>query len=122
MPSQPLLLAKTAAGKTFVTFNFAVPTTDGGSPILDYKVYWDAGAMDGVFVLLQASTGNLLTFTQTAGIVVDGHYSFFVTAMNAVGESPYSAKLTVIAATVPGQPIQPYKHSASTSSMEVRWD
>jgi hypothetical protein len=102
VPSQPLMLAKTAAGKTFVSFNFTPPSTNGGSPILDFKVYWDAGAMDGVFVLLQASTGNLLTFTQTADIVVDGHYSFFVTAINAVGESPHSAELTIIAATVPG--------------------
>jgi hypothetical protein len=71
-----LNLVKVAASGTFVTFSWSAPTSDGGSPITDYQVYWDAGAEDDIFSVLQSSTGNTLSFTQTAAITTDGHYEF----------------------------------------------
>jgi hypothetical protein len=85
-----LNLVKVLAGGTFVTFSWSAPTSDGGSPITDYQVYWDAGERDDIFVVLLSSTGNTLSFTQTAGITSDEHYEFKVRAVNLVGASDYS--------------------------------
>jgi len=104
-----------------VSISWSVPVSNGGSPILDYKIWWDAGLRNDVFVLLQSSTGNLHQFVQSAGIVVNGQYTFKVQAINVVGASNFSQSFTIVAATLPGAPIQLVRYQASIHSIEIRW-
>jgi len=43
-------------------------------------------------------------FVQSAGIVVNVHYTFKVKAINVVGVSNFSETFTIVAATLPGAP------------------
>jgi hypothetical protein len=52
IPDKPLNLAKVSADSTYVMFDWEAPVSDGGSPILDYQVYWDEGKSNNVFVVL----------------------------------------------------------------------
>ena len=63
---------------------------NGGSPVLDYKVYWDNGDGLGVFTLRKSTTTPSLTYTEST--VVPGKiYSFKIAAVNIVGEGNQSS-------------------------------
>ena len=54
-------------------------------------------------------------------MVTGGHYVFTVSAINAIGEGSKSGGVEIIAATVPYQPAQPTKKSASAGHIEPEW-
>jgi len=117
----PLNLRKQAASQTSIQIVWDAPLSDGSTPITDFNVWWDNGAENGVYVELTASTGNLLTYTVSTGLVTGNSYSFKVRAKNFVGQSAYSEVLVVVAALLPGQPTAPTKFSASISQITIRW-
>ena len=98
------------------------PASSGYSPITDYEVWWDAGIEDANFDIIGPSTGNALTFTQSAFIIDGNAYTFKVKALNAIGPSDYSLPITVIAGTIPAKALTPVKYLADISTIEIRWD
>ena len=60
---------------------WSAPTSDGGSPILYYKIYVDDGFVDTVY-------GG----TEWVDSCVEG-LSYSVSAVNAIGEGPKSAEV-----------------------------
>ena len=98
VPSAPPGIA-VAAGDTTVTVSWSTPTSDGGSPIVDYQLESssDAGTT-WVAVTDDASTANSAAIT---GLVNDTAYVFRVRAVSDVGTSnwsPTSAAVTPAAA------------------------
>ena len=86
---------------------------NGGTPILDYSVFYDQG-IDSV-VLLQANVRN--KYYQTAVSLSPGlTYKFTVTARNSVGHSANSEVLAVLAATLPEAPINLANNAALTTA------
>lgn len=71
----------------------------------DYKVYWNAGIDNNSFGLLSSTTLGFITYTYQVGITAGAYYEFKVVAKNAIGDSAFSVKLRVIAASVPNPPI-----------------
>jgi titin len=97
-PSAPPGIA-VAAGDTTVTVSWSTPTSDGGSPIVDYQLETssDAGTTWAA-VTDDASAANSAAIT---GLVNDTAYVFRVRAVSDVGTSnwsPTSATATPVAA------------------------
>lgn len=111
----PLALRKQLSSQTSITIQWDPPSSDGSTPITDYEVFWDNGAENGVFTQLAPSTGNLLTFTFSTGLVAGNKYSFKVRAKNHVGLSDFSNDAMVVAGLIPDKPLPPTKHSADTT-------
>lgn len=70
---------------------------DGGSPVIDYSIYFKTGA-DPYFLLAQGFSG--LTFT-TYGRIPDAIYTFKVQARNLIGFSAFSQEVVIRAAAKP---------------------
>lgn len=75
-----------SGGSGFVHLGWIVPA-DGGSPITGYNVY--RGTTFGAETLYASVPGTQTDFTDFA-VVSAQPYFYFVTAVNAVGESPHS--------------------------------
>ena len=76
------------AGNTQVRLSWTPPASDGGSPVISYKVYMATapGAQGSTVIGTGKGTGGTVT-----GLVNGTVYYFMVTAVNAAGnESPFS--------------------------------
>jgi hypothetical protein len=83
VPGAPTI---TVAEQVFdgVAINFTEPADDGGSPLTAYKIY-----LDGALVFEGLVIGGVLINEGGSGDVVE------MSAVNAVGEGPKSAPVTV---------------------------
>ncbi len=104
-PSAPLNLQTISSSFNSITFGWSAPLDNGGTPVTDYKVYWNAGIDNNSFGLLSSTTLGFITYTYQVGITAGAYYEFKVVAKNAIGDSAFSVKLRVIAASVPDPPI-----------------
>jgi hypothetical protein len=87
---------------TVIRFTWSDGASDGGSPVIDYTVYYDQGSDS--FVLLESSVTT--QFYQTTVALSPGTtYKFKVTARNSVGSSLESGEVAILAAKLPDIPI-----------------
>jgi Fibronectin type III domain len=103
--SEPINLHVISSSYNSITFGWSAPVDNGGTPVTDYKVYWNAGIEGNSFGLLSSTTLGFITYTFQSGIVAGTYYEFKVVAKNAIGDSTFSTKLRVIAASVPDAPV-----------------
>src|SRR2546427_114225 len=112
-PSAPRNLAATG-GNAQVTLNWQAPSSDGGSPITNYKIY--RGLVPGGESLL-TTLGDVLTYTDAA--VTNGiPYYYQVTAVNSPGEGPKSNDVSATP-TAPPPPPPDFSISAAPSSLTI---
>src|SRR5207247_1575485 len=94
-----------APGDATVSLMWSPPSSNGGSPITNYRVY--RGTISGQLSFL-ATLPNVLSYTDSA--VTNGQtYYYKVTAVNAVGEGPRSNEASgtpTSSQTVPAPPRQ----------------
>jgi len=83
-----------------ITLSWAAPSSDGGSPITNYRIYRGTGP--GAETLLTA-VGNITTYTDM-GLTNGQTYYYQVSAVNAVGEGPRSSEVSATPANLPGAP------------------
>src|SRR5437879_5891148 len=84
-PSAPQGLGATAGDAT-VTLTWSAPSSNGGSPITNYKIYRGTSSNGET---LKATIANVLTYSDPA--VTNGvTYYYQVSAVNAAGEGPRS--------------------------------
>src|SRR5438309_724727 len=101
-PSAPRNLAATG-GNAQVTLSWQAPSSDGGSPITNYKIY--RGLVPGGESLL-TTVGNVLTYTDAA--VTNGiPYYYQVTAVNSPGERAKSNEASATPSAPPPPPSPP---------------
>src|SRR5207302_6494038 len=101
-PGPPQGLAATA-GDAPVTLTWPPPSSNGGSPITNYRIY-RATASGGE--TLKATIGNVLTYTDTA--VSNGvTYYYQVSAVSNVGEGPRSNEASAPPTETPPPPSPP---------------
>ncbi|MDB5238684.1 MAG: fibronectin type protein [Candidatus Parcubacteria bacterium] len=93
-PTAPLSLVATR-GNTQISLSWSAPSSNGGSAITSYNVYNTGGA------LATSTSGTTATIT---GLTNGTLYSYYVTAVNGVGESASSTPASATPATVPGIP------------------
>jgi hypothetical protein len=91
-----------APGDHGVSLNWAKPDHDGGEPVLGYQVYRDGRLLTSVTNLSTVgavATGEVTTtspsFTDT-GLTNGTTYQYRVSAVNAVGEGPRTAAVSVM--------------------------
>jgi fibronectin type 3 domain-containing protein len=112
-PGAPQGLVATAGDAT-VTLTWSAPSSNGGSPITNYKVY--RGTTSGGETL-KATIGNVLTYTDTT--VTNGvTYYYQVSAVNAAGEGPRSNEAS--ATPSPPPPPPDFSISATPASLSIQ--
>lgn len=99
VPNPPTTLNATLITTTSIRFSWVAPTVVGGSPVIDYAVWWDQGIASWAF--RQTVTVNTITST---GLTTGVTYSFYVLARNAHGFSAPSVAGSWLVATAPSTP------------------
>jgi fibronectin type 3 domain-containing protein len=100
VPDAPTLTSATeGVNSTFLVWT--APSSDGGSPITGYKVYYQTSSPPNVlFGTFSAST----LAVNVTGLAPGTLYHFAVKAVNIAGDSPLSNAKTAVPYTVPGAP------------------
>ncbi|RLF70356.1 MAG: hypothetical protein DRN40_04780, partial [Thermoplasmata archaeon] len=88
-------------GNSFINFSWDPPSDDGGYPITSYRVYRSSG--NSSFSLLSTLPAPTTFFNDTA-LINGENYTYYVTAINRIGESPPSVKLTTSPFRYPDPP------------------
>lgn len=118
-PFQPTISALSSTSIS-LEWSFDDATYNGGTPIIDYKVYYDNG-VSGQTLLMAGTTSLLTAYTTPSGSITPGTtYTFWISALNYVGEGAQSPKKSVTAASVPSIPATPTV-SATYNSVIVNW-
>ncbi len=98
VPSAPITL-QGFKGDQQAVLTWSAPVIEGGTPILEYRIY--RGTTPGAEIFLTKSA----TLNYTDGDLTNGRiYYYKVSAVNALGEGSKSTAVTVIPLTVPGAP------------------
>jgi len=82
---------------TSITVSWDAPSSDGGSALTAYKLYWDQG-LGGLPLTLIVTNSASIRFYTIDGLTKAHSYIFKVLAVNAVGDGPATASLTLLAA------------------------
>jgi fibronectin type 3 domain-containing protein len=114
-PSAPQDLSVTS-GNTEATLSWSAPLTDGGYPVITYKIY--RGIVSGVELYL-TDVGTVLTYTDT-GLTNGVTYYYKVSAANILGEGPQSSEASATPATIPTAP-QNLQSQAGDSYVLLAW-
>lgn len=99
VPSAPQNLQATS-GDSFVKITWSPPLFDGGSPIVNYRIYRDVFPGKEKFLV---EIGNLLEF-QDMDVINGQTYYYRIIAVNfGVGEGEFSNEVSATPATIPSQ-------------------
>lgn len=90
-------------------------TYDGGSAIIDYRLYYDQANNNWVPLAFGLTSLEFTAASLTAGAT----YKFKVQAQNIVGYSAFSTPVTIIAAAVPSKPIDLSNVVAITDASQI---
>lgn len=105
IPDKPVLLANvpgiTLADRIGLTW--AAPEFNGGSPIIDYRIWFD-NATGSVFEVL--AEGLSLSYTALA-LTKGETYTLKVESRNLYGYSAFSDSVSILAAQTPDTPVAP---------------
>jgi hypothetical protein len=118
VPDAPINLLNDAlvTSDLSIRFTWDQGTSDGGSPVLDYDVYYDEAS--GNWVLLETGVTDQSYETSTT-LTPNSLYSFNVTARNSVGSSLFSDVVTILAARKPDAPISLVTNAHITTGTQV---
>jgi len=94
-----------------------IPTSNGGSPIIDYQISYKTVAS----AYLVLATGITTTSYTASALTPDVIYTFKVTARNLVGLGADSLEVTIRAATIPSVPAAPTTSVNSNISVTISW-
>lgn len=118
-PGAPQGLTATAGDGT-VTLAWSAPGSDGGSPIDEYRIY--RGTSPGTGSQIATVAGDALTYTDT-GLSNGVQYYYRVTAVNGIGEGPFSNEVSatpLAPPTPPGAP-QNLRATAGDATVTLEW-
>jgi len=100
IPAAPWTLGGTPGDRLFA-LTWQVPSSDGGSPITNYRIY--RGTSSGGELYL-TTIGDVHTYADL-GVTNGEMYYYQVSALNAIGEGPMSNEVSGTPATTPTGPL-----------------
>ena len=106
VPSKPSLSLQAISGLSWVTITGSV-ATQGGSEITRWEARWAtsiSGLAGTAWSLLERRQGDILTQYSVKNLEYDTLYYFEVRAMNSVGYSPVSDRVSVTTSSAEGDP------------------
>jgi hypothetical protein len=115
-PSAPRIGTPTAQAGSAVV-RWAAPASDGGSPVLGYVVR----AYRGTTLVRTATANGAATSATVTGLVNGSAHTFIVTASNALGQSPFSARSAAVTPRDRPSPPRVYTPTPGNGSATVRW-
>jgi hypothetical protein len=107
---------------------FQQTADDGGTPVIGYKIFRDAGNdFTTSYVQMTSYDGMSSTFTATVandGLVTGRIYRFVYVATNSLGDSDYSNELISGVGAPPVKPNPPHKdvEQSNETSTFIYWD
>jgi hypothetical protein len=106
VPDSPVNLANdaTTTTDTLIKFTWDDGSSNGGTSVLDYDIYYDQGSLVATYVILEEAVVNKF-YQTTVSLIAGETYSFKVTARNTVGDSAMSAIVSILAAKAPDAPV-----------------
>ena len=106
---------------TKITLDWDTPSSDGGSAITGYTLYWNQGSLSEATEVL-TTTASSITFSTVTGLTRGTTYKFRVLATNAINDGSPTSTVSIIAAQAPGQPDSITRLSFdSKTSMLIGW-
>jgi hypothetical protein len=123
VPGQPTGLTATA-GVQQVSLSWTAPA-DGGSPILEYKIYRSTTSGTEVQISTTPPTVTTTSYTDT-GLTAGQQYFYKVLAVNAIGPGPLSGEASATASappdtTPPTDPTALQASAVSASQINLSW-
>ena len=104
VPSEPNAPTRVANSFAQTTIDIEwTPSSNGGSTITGYEVWWNGGG-SGPVTGLKLTINDASTTAQITGLAPGTYYKFAIKALNIVGSSGLSGETLLIAATVPAKP------------------
>jgi hypothetical protein len=120
IPDAPLNLANNllVTFGTSIGLTWSPGTSNGGTPVIDYTLWSDAGS-NGITYQPVVTSLTSTSYTVT-GLGLGITYTFRVQSRNAFGLSTFSATTSILAAQQPDIPLAPFTTFFSTS-VSVTW-
>ena len=100
LPGAPTNVVPVGSDST-IDLTWSAPTNNGGTPIIDYRVY--RGTSSGSLALL-TSIGSATAAYQDTTVTNGTTYFYAIVAVNGVGDGPQSAEASTFPRTVPAAP------------------
>jgi len=116
-PSPPQNL-DAKAGDSYVNLLWSQPYDNGGGQIINYKIY--RGEDPGDETYLSSVNVTILSYNDTS--VINGQtYNYYITAVNIVGESLPSDKISIIPQTISSSP-QNIRAVPGNNFIDLSWE
>src|SRR5207244_13240728 len=114
-PTAPQNLQATG-GNTQVSLSWQAPSSNGGSPITNYKIYRSSSSGTEGFL---TTVGNVTSYTDSG--LASGHTYFYkITAVNSIGTSHQSNEASATTLAIPSAP-QNLQATGGSSSVTLSW-
>jgi len=114
VPNKPPVPMYVSSTTTSITMNFQQTDDSGGTPVIRYKVYRDAGDdFTSSYVEMTSYDGQSSQFTATVAadnLVTGKIYRFVYVAANSLGNSAYSNEMIAGIGAAPAKPNAPKKN------------
>lgn len=108
LPQAPLAPVFEQATHTSITIAWNPPGSNGGSTITGYRVQMNAVDQGDWNMIYDGTSQPTKLFLKQIGLKSGGLYRFRVSAINSVGEGPYSVDATFLCAATASAVSQPF--------------
>jgi parallel beta-helix repeat protein len=106
---------RAVAGNGQVRLSWSAPSSDGGAPITNYRIYKGTSPSGEIFFL---ELGNVLTYTD-AGLANGQAYYYLISAVNVIGEGIASGEVSATPTAGPSAPSAPLNLQAFAGNRQV---
>ena len=116
LPNAPDNIYLTNSSENSISLTWTLPSNNGGSIILGYKLYM---YVTGMYTVVYDGSRNSSNMSFTVSNLANGlYYKFKVSALNIIGESSLSSDFSFLCASTPSSPGQPFLISSSKTNIK----